>query len=766
MVLALNETTDAPGNPTHAALGPYENWMMTVGKYYDLPGLQLNYNVCLSCIAEFETPVDYDTFLGNSQLDLGTVQRTILLPTLHRNKGFTARFIPFLLTPFAGSAVQKSMLSRSGAELSEKLENRSITNPGGPLGDGGQLRLNFPVRTETVNEGYQQVYPEVPPVNDAKPDPALGGNPPKVILAIIDLGIPFAHANFRNADGLRTRIDYCWAQSAPKETKAAADVLFGREFTKACIDQMIHDTQGDEDAIYRDAGLLGRVGTSPMPLDRMHSHGAHVLDTLAGRWDPKTAAEARIIAVDLPASSTWETSGFGKDMFVLSALHYIFDRAARIQQTYGCRPLPLVINLSYGYSGGPHDGTGLIEEAIAELIAERNNPDSVNYAPTFIVMPSGNMFQDRLFAQITDAHFETGGGDDKVASLQWFAPPCDRTSSYLECWFPQGTTPDQVRIVLTPPGGPALPVYAVQKDAAYFSANIAIDHRIVGLITIDRGRKFSPTARVRATVILAPTETPVLTDEKVKDHSAAPAGLWTIQVLMPGESQLPTVKTTDGTIQTSTGIACRIQRDTSYGQGNTGAQQGYFVDPLNQRYDDRGKLTTMDIEPDGAKVRRFGSMNGMATSPTTVVVGGSSIWPEQAAAYSSAGAAAKVAGADKRATRHNQANDRKVDISAASERSVFLPGMTAAGTRSGITVAFQGTSTSAPQVARALGAALMDGRAATVDDCLALLAQAGVTRPVTDLTDSPAGQPRLGRVLLTTAPPIAGSEQIDAQGPG
>ena len=754
MILALNQTTDTTSEHSHEGLGPYENWLMEVGKYYDLPALMLDQDISLSCIAEFKAPVDYDAFRANTEVDLGPIRRGIMLPTLHRDDGFTARFIPFLLTPAADAAVQKPLLQRNAAEFEARLDCKAAANPGGPLGAGGQLRLNFPLRNETLNAGFVQVDPD----HGAEP---LAATRPKVILAIIDLGIPFAHANFRLADGIHTRIDYCWAQSAPKLTGAAPTVLFGREFTRPQIDRLITEHNGDEDAIYRAAGLLGCPDAPPMPLDRLHSHGAHVLDTLAGRWDPATGSDMRIIAVDLPASSTWETSGYGKDMFILSALHYIFDRAQRLQQEFGSAPLPMVINLSYGYSGGPHDGTGLIEEAIAELIGQRNDPRSAHFAPTVIVMPSGNMFQDQLFAQITDDHFEPVADGQKVARLHWFAPPGDRTSSYLECWYPQGTTPDQITVVLTPPDGPALPPYRVRSGATYFGSNIEIGNKIVGQFTIDRSRRFSPTSRLRAMIILAPTETPVLTDEKVKDHAAAPAGLWTVEFLWPNGINLPTIQDPDGTTRISTGIECRIQRDTSYGQGNTGAQQSYFIDPLNERYDQMGKLATTDTVLQGARVRRFGSMNGMATSPATLVVGGSSVRPEQAAVYSSAGATGWVVSHAQPDRDQMQVFGREVDISAASERSVFQPGIVAAGTRSGVTVAFQGTSTSAPQVARALAIALLTDRATDVRQCLALLEKAGHSKAITTADDSPAGNQRLGRYVLTTYPKSAGSEEID-----
>ena len=736
MVMALNQTTEnAPAAAvlTHEKLGPYENWMMDVGKYYDLPGLMLDDSISLSCVAEFKDPISYDNFLTVSALTAGTSNRLVMVPTLHKNKGFQARFIPFLLAPNPASPSQKPLLKRSGSEI-EALFVAPAVNPGGPFGQGAQLRLNLPVRQDTVDTGFEQKELPYPPK-----DPALDGRPPKVILAIIDLGIPFAHANFRHAGTDKTRIDYCWVQSAPPVQ--GSDVLFGREFSRAQIDAMVTTHGTDEDAIYQDAGVLSQPGAPPMPLSRKHSHGAHVLDTLAGRWDPATATAARIITVDLPSSSVWETSGFGKDMFVLSALHYIFNRAMLISQSYGIDALPLVINLSYGYSGGPHDGTGLIEEAIAELIEERKA-----LAPTFIVMPSGNLFQDRLYAQITGAHFRPVPDGQKVATLQWFAPPADRTSSYLEFWYPPGTDFADVKIEMTTPAGQQLPVWQGILGESHFAANLEIDNHIVGQFTLDRPRRANPAARVRATVILAPTEAPAKSDFMADidmPHAAAPAGLWTVRFFRPAGKQVSHHRP-------AYGIECRIQRDTSYGQGNTGAQQGYFVDPKCPRYDETGKLATSDQVAKGAKLRRFGSINGMATAASTLVVGGHTILTEAASVYSSAGATG--------AFGPNVTVGRKVDISAASERSAFAPGMTAAGTRSGTTVAAQGTSTSAPQVARFLAAALMDGTAADIDGVLTLLHAQGVSRPVTDLSDGPTGLRRLGGYLLTRTPPVAGSE--------
>ncbi len=696
MVVISGRTSADDPTHIHNLLGPYEAWMLDVGKFYDLPGLMLNDEISLSCLAEFDTPIDVGTFEARTKTVLpDTTCLWLYTPTLYKNDKandrFSGHFVPFLIVPDdearaqgkarVGWLLDQNKTAAKGIWLNFPNDTDLAPAPGDP-GAQGRFRMNFPLRHETIDPEFVRNDP-----GTAMPDPTLAGAKPLAIVAIIDLGIPFAHSNFRHSGGTGTRIDYCWSQSAPHVP--GGEVLFGRQFSREQIDALVSQHGGDEDAIYAATGMLSSVGQPPMPLGRMHSHGAHVMDTLAGNWPADTAAKVRIIAVDLPTSSTWETSGFGKDMFVLSALHYIFDRADRIRATYDCADLPLVINLSYGYSGGPHDGTGVIEAAIEEMVAARNA-----VVPTAVVMPSGNMFQDRLYARISDAHF-VPDGPDKTATLQWFAPPDDRTSSYLEMWYPVGSVVTDINIKITPPNGPALPAFQIVKDSSgYFGANIEIGGKIIGQFTVDLYRKSSPQPHFRAMVILAPTEPPANLDLQTlpgQKHGPAPAGLWTVAFKLPSGNGLPGALEVDGAAVASFGIECRIQRDTSFGQGNTGAKQCYFVDPAHVHYDAMGKLAGQDEPGQATKVRRFGSLNGMATAGSTLVVGGSVRSSQEPAFYSSAGSIVDGGYFGK-----------QVDVSAPTERSPFLTGIVAAGTRSGTTVAYRGTSSSAPLVARRL----------------------------------------------------------------
>ena len=658
-------------------LGPYEHWMFDIGKVFDLPDLMLHDTAHLSAVAEFSTPVQVDDLAGLSSTAQPAGQHWIRLPALYRHPDFSTRFVPFMVSPVHAAAGGARLLGLNASAVQDFAAN---FGPGQALPPGatGHFRFNLPIRDEAVDRTLPQ-DPVAPP-----PDPALLGVPPSVILAIIDLGIPLAHAAFRHAAG--TRIDFAWAQSAPAKT--TGEVLFGREYRREDINALVQTHKGDEDAIYDAMGLLSRPNSPPMPLSRLASHGAHCLDLMAGHWPGDSAAKARIIAVDLPSSSVWETSGFGKDMFLLSAFHYIFSRADLIRQSYGCPDLPLVINLSYGHSGGPHDGTTLIEVAMAELLAFRNA-----LAPTTLVMPAANLFLDRLYAQVIDRHFTADPADPtlKQARLQWFAPPDDRTSSFLEVWFPPGFKAADIRLDVTPPGGhPPLSTDLLAKGSPDMVARpIMVGGKLVGQLSIDRHRG----SRWRVMIALSPTETfatPAQLTVGPDQYGTAPAGLWTLTFRLPLARTLPEV-TASGA---NGGIQARIQHDTSFGQGNTGARQSHFIDPADLPYGADGAPAQAD-QP-AAMLRRFGSLNGMATGAGTLVVGGQVLFSGKSARYASAGPA--------RADSPHAPFGKPVALSAPTERSHTRPGMQAAGTRSGVWVAASGTSSASPQVARLLAA--------------------------------------------------------------
>ena len=687
-------------------IGPYEHWMLGPGKTYDLPGLMLDHQANISCVAEFGKPVDQTATAAIAALvQQDGLDMQARLPTLWHPKGFAPRFLPVLLSAPDGQASQATTGSDSVMAHLNALAAKVL-----PLGlKSSHVRVNFPIRGETLDLTFPQ-SPDPGPL-----DPDVDTGKPLVILAIIDHGIPFAHRDFFGKSG--TRIDYCWSQSAPADGSGA--VLFGREFTRDSINTLCRDGGNDEDAIYRKAGLLGGPGKTPMPLARKHSHGAHVLGTMAGKWPAdKDPAQLRIIAVDLPSTSVWDTSGFGCDMFLLAAMHYILERAARIAAAYGQPDLPVVINVSYGISGGPQDGGGLLEAAFDEMIAFRRKS-----APTALVMPSGNSFQDSLHARIAPQHFAPDpGGASRSAAISWLAPPNDMTSSYLELWFPAGASLAECQIELNPPPGyPAVPPLMIRPQDG--GVDLVVGGLVVGLAGFElyRGQRW------RAVVILAPSEPRALPQG---NYGAAPAGRWTLTLHQPLSAPV------------LAGIDCRIHRDTGFGQGKTGARQSWFIDPSQDRFAPDGGPAQTDPNQPATKVRRFGAMNGMATGKSALVVAGYVGKTAKAAYYSGAG------------PETGSGPAKPVDLAAETERSAYFPGVVSSGTRSSTVVAQQGTSSAAPQAARALALCFLAGgvKGPTADNYLGLLGQSnGVTPVPADQGSKPNGPVRLGQFRLPPA---------------
>lgn len=588
-------------------LGPHERWLFGPGQAYDLPGLWLDASPSLSCLAEFPNPVSAPLTALGSLLRQGGITMIPRLPPLWRPASFHPRFLPFFLEPGQPTALS----AHSPASLAGLL----ALLPPTPR----HLRLNFPLRSETINKGTTAPAPHLP---------ALPKGAPLVVIGVIDHGIAFAH------QGLGGRMDYCWSQSAlaaPGQT-----VPFGQEFTRPQI-----AAAADEETLYREAGLLGGANRPPMPLARRVAHGTHILGTAA-----EGPESVRLVAVDLPATALWDTSGFGTDMFLLAALHYVFDRADRIAKAHGLPAVPVVVNISLGWSGGAHDGSSPIEAAITEIIQHRRT-----LAPTLLVLPSGNMLTDQLSARLEDGHFTDGG-----ASVLWFAPPTDMTSSFAEVWLPG--EPSGYQITLTAPGGQATVL------AAPGWQDVTVAGRTVGLAMLDQLR-----GRWRATFCLAPTEPKALPP---LPHGPAPAGEWRIAVSRPA---------------TATGVVqIRIQRDEDHAQGRTGARQSRLRDPAYAPYDDTGAQGQFDT---GAMISRRDGLNGLATQSVSLNVGGSVDALERPARYSSAGIG------------------RGVDVSAPSDRGIATPGVLSWATRSGGFSVQSGTSSAAPRVAAELARALL-----------------------------------------------------------
>ena len=699
----------------HQYTGPYEDWVFNRGKAYAFASIRDDRTLFLSALAEISKQAAGDRCRdgldGAIAAGSGGARGQLIQPVIPPIWWIPGqRFLPF----FFRNRQQKQAARDTGpvGALKHRIDVHALfgmqqTGPAGtpPASVEPRFRINFPLDPATVHKNHSGHHGgarrHVPPLEDPDIKRQTGLRPGRlVILGIIEDGIPFANSAYRDSTG-STRIECFWAQSAPADGTSFT-VPFGREYTRTQINALAREHH-DEDLLYRSAGVvipgLSELGSA---LNRFTSHGSIVMDIAGGKGsaldiDP-LIDEVRIIAVQLPNTIAWDTSGFGKDMFMLSAFHYIFERAEHIAKAYrfdtsGARTaMPVTVNFSYGFSGGPHDGMSELEDAINELVSARRK-----HAPTALVMPSGNDFEDKMHGVITPEHMQDG-----EFSFIWRIQPGDRTPSYLEIWFPaldedapEADYAEAHEVEITAPGTPdnSTPsgtVIRVGADRALTGGDPRtigpiVDHlgQTMGQISADkhRGRRW------RVLLVLAPSE---------PDDGSLPrarSGTWTV-----------TVRRCDPAKAITGAIRCWIQRDSDPAQLGSGSRQSYLEAFAKDRDTYTAPGSPVTGKP-GSFVRRFGSLNGTATAGVVTLVAGFEELSGKPARYSAAGELDYVAGTCGDGPAQ-QPVGKAVTCSARSERSSWLTGIAGAGTRSGSVSYLTGTSAAAPFAARQLAMAL------------------------------------------------------------
>lgn len=657
-------------NGTLENIGPYEHWNFGDGKLYAFPELRQPYLYLTTLLHIFKRDSTDSIKLTLQQTQ---EQQDRWLSTLWTDCG---KFIPSYYPLVAETKNFEDISPQNLFTILEDL-SRIIIPKNFLLEQEFELRtrFNFPLHESAMHTNFVQddLFGKR---KEELPQNQENNKHNTVIVAVIDEGIPFAHLNFRDSDEKSSRIDYCWLQSATADRKIdKPTVLFGRELTGLQINDLIEKYGNDEDAIYRKGGgVTDSTGASGF-MARGASHGAHVLDTAAGNKPDNT----RIIAVQLPNTIGWDTSGFGKDMYILSAFHYIFERADRIASKLGVDKVPLVINFSFGFSGGGHDGNHDLERAFNEMVSYRRR-----HSPTALVVSSGNTFQSQMHCEVSEGDFE-----DNEFTVQWRIQPNDRTSSFLELWFPVGADADKYKIQASSPDFTSCTTLDVTQDTRRRGGDPSRIKRIknekmkiIGQISADK-HLFK---RWRVLIAIAPTE------PEDSSSPAAASGVWQI-----------TIKRDETACPLSRPIMGWIQRDEERNKSRSGSKQSYFEDLNYREYEIDGSPAQSDT--DESYVKRFGSMNGLATGSTTTVVAGytedvvvhNCPIPDNAPAeYSSAGSL------NERGMFPNN-----VSCSAPSDRSKELPGVVGAGTRSGSYATLSGTSAAAPFVARQIAEAFL-----------------------------------------------------------
>ena len=164
-----------------------------------------------------------------------------------------------------------------------------------------------------------------------------------VLVAVIDSGINYENAVFRNADGT-TRIRNLWDQTITG--KPPEGYVIGTEYTQEQINQALQATTRQEQL-------------QIVPSQDFSGHGTSVAGIAVGNSADYrgVAFQSELLVVKL---GTPREGGFPRTTELIQALDYVVRKALEYQ-------MPVAINLSFGNTYGPHDGSSLLERFIEDI---------------------------------------------------------------------------------------------------------------------------------------------------------------------------------------------------------------------------------------------------------------------------------------------------------------------------------------------------------------------------------------------------------------
>ncbi|MBL8229260.1 MAG: S8 family peptidase [Bryobacterales bacterium] len=364
--------------------------------------------------------------------------------------GVIAAAAPDMLeAPPRAATVTKRVLCRLGGRgIPESLRNlrwAQVAN--------GIYSVDVPLdRMEELGSREEVVFVEAgrpmsPSLDDSVPEtkanlvrtsgPPLGQTGRGVVVGIIDFGLDYTLADFRNPDG-STRVAFLWDQALRPRAGESAPTGFqsGVEYTRAQID-----------AALQSGNPFAMVRHRPDP----GSHGTHVASTAAGNGRTAspvfpankfigTAPEATLIFVQ-PATEA-AAGSFTDSVRVSEAIAYIYAKAQELR-------MPCVINMSLGQNGGSHDGESLVERAIDSLLETPGRAFVVAAGNEHVWRghASGELRAGdvRKLAWRTGGQMPLGGGGATGAGN-------DTTQNEMEIWY---SSRDQLRVRITDPSGNA-----------------------------------------------------------------------------------------------------------------------------------------------------------------------------------------------------------------------------------------------------------------------------------------------------------------------
>lgn len=550
-----------------------------------------------------------------------------------------------------------------------------------------RAQIGFP---RAAFAGEHAVPPPPPPATQRLDDgDATAAPAPNVLLGVFEDACPFGHAALR-AGGI-TRVMALWDQglSAAGSELPPVDLGYGRVRSQAQLQALLvkhSDARGvDEEALYGDPAALQ---------PRLRSHGSHaaaVIGLLAGRRaslpshpsssddpaDPDqrphrrhnladdAAALAPLAVVQFPREQIDIAGARWMVVRALDGLRFLAQTSAQLAPE-GQAPVPLVVNLSYGGVVGAHDGTGILETAMAELAQAHGR--------LAIVLAAGNSHGTQRVDDAADVRSRRSSGrhaecaallPGKSTTLTLYVPPNKPIETCLEIWFDDAKKngaglilqADELTVEVTAPNGRRL---CVDRLPGVDFDDPLPRHTSAGLIGLQRVAQ----SHLSSMVLLVVSATQI-SSTRVE----VPSGAWSVRIRNRGGRALR--------------VQAWVERDMLPGGGRS-TQAARL---LGREAGDAHEAVLTDVNTfsniaTGEQVFRVGALTWLSETGRTSV-----------SAYSSQ-------------AQHGRPGP---EFSAVADMSPALPGIRVSGNTSASAGRMNGTSVAAPQAARWIANQLAEG---------------------------------------------------------
>lgn len=176
-----------------------------------------------------------------------------------------------------------------------------------------------------------------------------------VLVAVIDSGIDYTLMDFRDDDG-KTRIRNLWDQSLRTEAGVTPEGYGqGREFTKEEIDRALQaETEEERFRLVPSSDRSGH-GTAVAGIAAGGGKPAGIGDT--ARTGAGVAPQSDLLIVKMGNPSP---EGFPRTTELMTGIDYVIRKALEYR-------MPVAVNISFGNTYGPHNGTSLVERFIDDI---------------------------------------------------------------------------------------------------------------------------------------------------------------------------------------------------------------------------------------------------------------------------------------------------------------------------------------------------------------------------------------------------------------